>query len=314
MKLPRVVIATWTVAAFLLLSGCSKVGEAPGALKPTATLPDISGLAWVSGDQFLAVHDAKASEDRPRVSLVELPASSTGLTRRTLEVSWPESQGLSNDLESAARIPRTSLFLLLESGSGRQIGPRSRRIFLAELEGPRLKILDVADWPVPVKNVEGAAVARLGEQLIFLFAERAEGQPSTQLRWAPLTVQPLAFGSFQEVTFTSPDPTGPHARPVSAIEIDETRRIYVASAIDTGNNNGPFRSVIWRIGRMEADGSGKPRVILDKQPQRLGSLDGVKVEGLAIRENDGGNPGIFFGTDDENYGGILRLLPGEAER
>jgi hypothetical protein len=302
------------VAVFFSLSSCSKVGETPGAPKSTAALPDISGLAWVSGDRFLAVHDAKAFEDRPRVSLVELPASSTGVTRQILEVSWLESQGLSNDLESGARIPGTSLFLLGESGSGRQIGPRSRRIFLAELEGPRLKILDVVDWPVRVKNVEGAAVARVGEQLIFLFAERAEGQPSTLLRWATLTVQPLAFGSFQEVMFTPSDPRGPHARPVSAIEIDEAGRIYVASAVDPGDNNGPFRSVIWRIGQMEADGSGEPRVILDKQPQRLASLDGVKVEGLAVRENHGGNPDIFFGTDDENYGGILRLVPGERDR
>jgi hypothetical protein len=65
---------------------------------------------------------------------------------------------------------------------------------------------------------------------------------------------------------------------------------------------------------MQADGSGEPRVILDKQPQRLASLDGVKVEGVAVREKVGGNPEIFFGTDDENYGGILRLVPGEGER
>jgi hypothetical protein len=177
-----------------------------------------------------------------------------------------------------------------------------------------LEILDVVDWPVAVKNVEGAAVARIGEQLIFLFAERAEGQPSTQLRWASLTLRPLAFSSFQEVTFTSPDPTGPHARPVSAIEIDESGRIYVASAVDPGNDNGPFRSVIWRIGRMEADGSGRPRVILDDRPQRLASLDGLKVEGLALRKKAGGDPDIFFGTDDENYGGLLRLVPGEGDR
>ena len=65
---------------------------------------------------------------------------------------------------------------------------------------------------------------------------------------------------------------------------------------------------------MEADGSGKPRVILAERPQRLASLDGVKVEGLALREETDGNISVFFGTDDENYGGILRLLPGEEDR
>jgi hypothetical protein len=299
------------MAAAISLSGCSTVGEAPGTFE--SGLPDISGFAWISGDRFLAVHDGKNPED-PRVSLVELPPSSTGLTRQTMEVSWPEAHGLSSDLESAARIPGTPFILLAESGSAKRNGALLQRIFLVENRDRRLEILDVVDWPVLVKNVEGAAVARVGEQLIFLFAERAEGQPSTLLCWASLTLRPLAFGSFQEVTFTSPDPTGPHARPVSAIEIDEAGRIYVASAVDPGDDNGPFRSVIWRIGHMEADGSGGPRVILDERPQRLASLDGVKVEGLALREDADGDPSIFFGTDDENYGGILRLLPGDAER
>jgi hypothetical protein len=167
---------------------------------------------------------------------------------------------------------------------------------------------------VLVSNVEGAAVAHVGEQLIFVFAERAEGQRSTPLRWASLTVRPLAFGSFQEVTFTSPDPTGPYARPVTAIEIDESGRIYVASGVDPGNDNGPFRSVIWRIGRIEADGSGKPGVILDERPQRLATLDSLKVEGLVLRQEADGDPDIFIGTDDENYGGILRLVPSERDR
>ena len=314
MKRHSVIAVTWAVAALFSLSGCSTVGEAPGAFETASGLPDISGLAWISGDQFLAVHDTKESANRPRVTLVQLPGSSTGLIRQPLEVSWPEPQGLSSDLESVARIPGTRLILLAESGSATRNGTPLRRIFLAGQREGRLEILDVVDWPVRVKNVEGAAVARVGEQLIFLFAERAEGQPITPLRWSPLTVRPLAFGAFQEVTFSAPDSTGPHARPVSAIEIDKTGRIYVASAVDPGDDNGPFRSVIWRIGRMEADGSGRPRVILDDRPQRLASLDGLKVEGLALREETDGNISVFFGTDDENYGGILRVIPDEAER
>ena len=43
-------------------------------------------------------------------------------------------------------------------------------------------------------------------------------------------------------------------------------------------------------------------------------MDGLKVEGLALRENGDREPDIFFGTDDENYGGILRLVPSEHTR
>ena len=314
MKLHRAIAVTWTIAALFSLSGCSTVGETSGTSATASALPDISGLAWISDDQFLAVHDAKNPDDRPRVSLVDLPRSSTGPAGQPVELSWPEPHGLSSDLESAAGIPGTSLILLLESGSAKRNDTPSRRIVLVEHRDRRLEMLNVVDWPVLVKNVEGAAVARVGNQLIFLFAERAEGQRNTPLRWSPLTIEPLAFGSFQEVTFTSPDPTGPYARPVSAIEIDEVGRIYIASTVDPGNDNGPFRSVIWRIGRMEADDWGKPRVILYQPPQRLAALDGVKVEGLALRQKADGDPDIFFGTDDENYGGILRLVPRKTDR
>ena len=42
---------------------------APGR---AALLPDVSGLAWLGGDRFLAVHDAKVPEEAhlPRVSLL----------------------------------------------------------------------------------------------------------------------------------------------------------------------------------------------------------------------------------------------------
>jgi hypothetical protein len=262
-----------TLAALFPLLGCSTVGEAPGPSQMPSSSPDISGVAWIAGSRFLAVHDTKDQKGRPRVSIVELPESPAGLTSQPVELSWPGPHGLASDLESVARIPGTSLILLLESGSGERSGTPLPRIFLVEHRDRALKIVDFTDWPVPVDNVEGAAVARLGEQLIFLFAERAEGQGSTALRWAPVTARPLAFGSFQEVRFTSPDPTGRNARPVTAIEIDEIGRIYVVSAVDPGTDNGPFRSVIWRIGRMEADGSGRPRVILDEIPRQLATVD-----------------------------------------
>jgi hypothetical protein len=42
---------------------------------------------------------------------------------------------------------------------------------------------------------------------------------------------------------------------------------------------------------------------------RLGNLDGLKVERIAIREKVESGNQIYIGTDDEHYGGILRLLP-----
>ncbi len=60
---------------------------------------------------------------------------------------------------------------------------------------------------------------------------------------------------------------------------------------------------------MVADGDDNPLVRLDEN-RRLANLDGLKVESIAVRELNGGGKQIFVGTDDEHYGGIIRLLPG----
>lgn len=79
----------------------------------TNHLPDISGLAWIEQDTFLAVHDAKNPEEnnRPRVSILSLPRTPEGIRWKPLEIDWPHPLKESSDLESIARIPGTSLYL-----------------------------------------------------------------------------------------------------------------------------------------------------------------------------------------------------------
>ena len=169
--------------------------------------------------------------------------------------------------------------------------------------------MDHAPWPVPTKNVEATAVAEVGGTLLFLFAERAEGEGSSEIRFAELTLDPLRFGAFESAgAFTSPGPTGPNARPVSALEVDAAGAIYAASAEDPDDDSGPFRSAVYRIGRVGAE-NGRASVSLDAGPTLLAVLDGLKVESLAVRERQGGSPELWVGVDDENYGGTMRPLP-----
>jgi hypothetical protein len=283
---------------------------APGR---AALLPDVSGLAWLGGDRFLAVHDAKVPEEAhlPRVSLLQLPTGLDGILWNPLPIVFPVEQ--SSDLESAARIPGESggrvRVLLAESTEEQVEKPFSRRIFLAEIEGERVAIVDHVLWPVPTVNVEGIAVAEAGERLLFLFAERAHGQASSEIRWAELTLDPLAFGTFRSAgAFASPGPTGPIARPISALEVDASGAIYAASAEDPDDDSGPFRSSVYRIGRVVV-ADGGPAVELDPPPTLLGTLDGLKVESLAVREAPGEPLEVWVGVDDENYGGTIRPLP-----
>lgn len=278
--------------------------------RATEPMPDISGVAWVERDTFLAVHDAKNPEENhlPRVSLLRLPRSAEGVRWKPLDVAWGTPAAKSSDLESIARVPGTAMFLLFESGESSHNGRRFSRIFLAELGGERLTIRSATEFPHPVINVEGSAVLRLGDRLVFVWAERGDGQAGTNLSWADLQLAPFKLGTPRRVYFKPVGLNGRHWRPVSAIEIDERGRVYVASAYDPEDDGGPFASIIWRVGRVGVNRAGLVTLALFSAPRRLARLDGLKVEGLAIRERGRGVTELFAGADDENYGGALRQI------
>jgi len=289
------------------ISSCSDPDNEQAMIYPS-TLPDLSGLSWVEDDLFIGVHDAKNNAEKenwPRVRLIRLPQSELdGVIWEPVVLNFPGPGGTSSDLESSCSIPGGKEFLFVESG---QEGEQYRRIFYAEYDNGTLGISSYADWPVEIINVEATEVCLVGEKLVFLYAERAQDSSSTQLRWTEISISPLGFGEFEGVTYEAIDPVGPGARPIVAIDVDSDGFIYIVSAYDSGNDDGPFRSVIWQIGQVIVDGQGNPTVELGLN-NRLADLDGLKVESLAVRESSATSKEVYFGTDDEHYGGILRLL------
>ncbi len=69
-----------------------------------------------------------------------------------------------------------------------------------------------------------------------------------------------------------------------------------------------FRSAIHRVAKV-VQGPGKTGIVLCDRPVRLAVLDGLKVEGIALRELPGKGLDLFVGSDDENHGGSLRPVP-----
>lgn len=299
----------WAAASVLIIVASLSGYDTSRADPNYRQLPNLSGMAWVEDDLFIGIHDAKRNPEQfnlPRVSFLRLPKSEPqGVIWRPLHLKFPGPEGRSSDMESAARIPGGKAFLFAESG---QEGP-DPRIFYAVYQDGKLQIESYIVWPVAITNVEATAVWGAGDRLVFLYAERADDQPSTKIRWAPLILNPLRIGEFQETTYYTVDPVGPGARPIVALEIDTDGFIYIASACDSGSNDGPYRSVVWRIGQMIIDADGNPRVRLGDDV-RVATLDGLKVESIAIRESSEGGKQVYIGTDDEHYGGIIRLLPG----
>jgi len=274
-----------------------------------ATVPDFSGMQWVDGDKFLAVHDVKnpkSAEAFPRMSFVWLPKDSSGIVRKGLNMEWPAPQGPASDLESISRIPGTDKYLLVESGSSSAGKIPFKRVFLVEIVEERISLIGFTELP-DVVNVEGTAVAQVADGYIFLWAERADNQKRTTIWQAPLKLTPLALGKAKGTVYKPAGFTGKSWRPVSALEIDSKGVVYAASAYDTDNDSGPFNSVVWRIGKIDLKSKSSKSLELDSKPELIARVDGVKIESLSVVEKSGSYE-MFYGFDDEDFGGGLRKL------
>lgn len=284
----------------------NSLSQAENRFIQASNLPDISGISWIRGDLFLAVHDAKSNETGPRISFLKLPSGSEGILWKPATIKFPNNE--SNDFESIARIPSSENFLLAESTEQLKEKPYSCRVFLAEIRGEMLEIMDETKWSFLTKNIEGTAVAQVDGKFYFLFAERGHGEPDSEINMSELHFNPLRIGNPRNMgRFKSPYPIGKNARPVSAMEIDQDGWIYVSSCEDPDDDNGPFSSALYRIGQIVRVNSNA-KVILAEKPVRLAILDGVKVEAIAVRELPGKPLELFVGLDDENYGGTVRPI------
>jgi hypothetical protein len=179
--------------------------------------------------------------------------------------------------------------LLAESGDKKPF----QRLFLLAYNQQKVKIVEQINWPIAVDNVEAIAVSRQGDRYLFIYAERADSQESTKIRWTDISFNPLKFGEFQSVTFRSPFGSGKNIRLISDLAVDKQGNIYIASA-DDPDSAGVFRSAVYRIGQVKDDNS----LILAPNPQKIAEIDAVKVEAVTTRESPRGEVEVFIGTDD----------------
>ncbi len=274
-------------------------------LKIGKTLPDLSGLVWLKDDQFLGVHDSKnLKNDQPRVSLITLPQSAEGVSWKPLKIDWKSVGGLAIDLESITRIPETDLYILAESSNYQE---HRGRLFLIQFKNSILEPLAVTNWSKTIENIEAIATTKIDNQLYFFYAERGAEKPNTNIYWTTLSLEPFKIGDCHATKFNTPDST-PNIRHISDMIISSSKNIYISSAFDPNQDNGPFKSSVWKIGKVELNQNNLPSINLATKPEAIAKIDGFKVESLAIRLIENQPQEIFIGTDDENYGGVIRLL------
>lgn len=321
MKLSPSLPHSWlplAVAGLVVLAAANQAPSQPPA--PRVAPPDLSGLAWLKDNAFLAVHDAKAP-GQTRVSVVFEPQSAAGPLVRPLRIRGADPEPF--DLESITRVPpkwgapadAPPSFLLAESGSN----PRFRRIFHATYrEGDEITLRHVGDHSLFLEraDVESLAALRVGERLLVFSAGRAEGQRRALVAGQPITVdgEPRDPVGGEELNFNVliPEPSGPRVRQISDLVFDPSGYLYASTAEDPGVDTGPYRSSVWRVGWARTEGGAftfEPEKDGDRhRPARVATVDGMKIESLAFRELRPGFGELFFGTDDESYGGALRSL------
>ncbi|MDA7893381.1 hypothetical protein N9B38_00550 [bacterium] len=279
----------------------------------TPQLADLSGLAWIEGETFIGVHDAKTDDAeilKPRIAQLQLPQNLSGLAYEDRHLTFDGTTP--NDLESIAKIPGSTEYLLVESGDSMH-DPSIQRIFKATLRNGELEIISQTQWPVKITNVEGTAVAKLGSVYVFVFAERAENQSSTDLCWVKFEPVTMKFAKqVNRIKFSSPD-SKRFNRVIVGLDIDNHGHIYSVSAFDAESaglpnpDNGPYASGVYKIGTIKLQNDA-PTIQLYAKPIEHALVDGFKIESIAVRKTDSSQLQLFIGTDDENYGGTLRQL------
>lgn len=300
---------------FLVIVSCT--APPPAQIKPSENvskpwtkvsgLPDLSGIEWIRGDYFLAVHDAKypSEKDRPRISILHNKNGGDDFTWKHLDVQWPDKKDPASDLESIAHIPGTRSFLLCESGNS---GDRHTRIFHSVLdEENNVTIKEVVNWPVKIYNVEASAVIRIKEQNYFVYAERAHGKNNTELKWARLELNPLRFGTFYSVKYSA-GVTGNGYRSIVALSATPDGDLFAVAAYDPNREDGPFRSYVSNIGQLKLNDKGVPVFIAANQFAKILEQEGNKIEGLTLVEKKKGNQQLFAGTDDEALGATFKKV------
>lgn len=305
-------------ALTVLLGSCESVSQTPpqnaaslASEKNVKGMPGISGMAAYSKDSFLVVHDAKAHKpDKPRLGL--LYRDHQGQKMRYTGIPFPDAVSTpTSDLEDICAIPGLpGEFLVNESGTFEM---RYGRLFHIKTDGAKAEHEKTLKMPFTSDNsehgpegdqFEGMACAlRSDGRVLVIVGDRGgvSHKPFGTLRWGVYDLQSKALSwSEASMQVDAPNPFGdPKLRSITALDIDEYGFLYASASVDSGSDLGPFRSIVYRIGRIESDAE---LPIVPMHSKNYWVLDGLKVKGVETLGS------LSIGAEDENLGGVWRAL------
>lgn len=261
----------------------------------SASIQSISGLAQSNDSGYLAVHDTKVGQPGARLSRYE---PTTG-ELESVEVDW-SATGLANDLEGITQIDgRQGDYLAVEGSKWNGHIPKLYTLSYKDGGVVSKSRHSLPDLPHEIEGVATKAIDN--EKLLVLLGGRGEDiDDPGRLHWAiyDQKADDLSWSEkgLQGVPVTLPHELGAGQRTISDLQLTPDGDLWGSAARDEGDE-GPFESMIYRIGSLSGN-SANPVTLSIDQPHYV---EGNKVEALTMNEQRENS--LFFGCDNETYGG-----------
>jgi hypothetical protein len=260
-------------------------------------IQSISGLAQSNDSGYLAVHDTKVEQPGARLSRYE---PTTG-ELESVDVDW-SATGLANDLEGITRMDGSLERYMAVEGSKWE--GRVPKLFTLSYKNGKAVAETQHPLPELPHEIEGVATKSIdNRKLLVLVGGRGEDiDDPGRLHWAiyDQDADDLSWSEdgLKGVPVTLPHELGPGQRTISDLQLTPNGDLWGSAARDEGDE-GPFESMIYRIGSLNGNSANPVTLSLD-HPHHV---EGNKVEALAMhgRRNDT----LFFGCDNETFGGSL---------
>ncbi len=276
-----------------------------------------SGMAQINTDTYIVVHDAKSYEEGARLGIICLRKNNVPQYVQLKVDEWKHKDGQPNDLESICRLPgRRAEFLAAESGYRKG---KFGRLFHIRVQGINAQVLNVYHLPLIADNdekhegdnIEGLSCSKRGDgRILVILGERGGSRqyPTGVLRWGmlDLTKGTLKWiNKYKEVSAPGGWIDPKSRRDISDLHLDDQGTLW-SVAIQDASDEGPFRSVIYRIATIHNKLQNPLKMIQNSKASWV--VDGFKVEALSGPTSVIKGCYLTFATEDESFNGTWRSL------
>jgi hypothetical protein len=306
------------------------------ALPYNGELIGYSGIAKINDNKYIVVHDSKQANE-PRFSFININIDNKKIkiTKEEALLDWKNDIAI--DLESICKIPnKENEFLAFQSGYSYH---KTGKIFHVKVKDNQINIINKYNlFPNEGINkefdIEGSVckASKENKDLILIIVSNRENKENLKsgLKFGVLDLslekKYINWEIYKNVFIKINIKKWKKGRNISDLYLDKKDTLWGVATKDLGDN-GPFKSAIYKIGKLEFSSNKKTEKyyfsiknissknykskVNDKINIKLknnGYINGLKVEGISESPSFIKDSNMIFATDDENFGGILRMI------